>query len=109
MQDAVRKKVTLSGTTPAGPIDLSGHLLAGFYLPAGFDSTALTFQVADEEGGTYLDVYDSSGTEISVTCAAERHILIEPQTFAGARWLKVVPDTSQSPDLEITLVLIENV
>lgn len=96
--------IAASGTTSQA-VDLGEHLVAGIICPATLTGVALTFTASDAEDGTYQACYDASGNPISVTVAAGRHVLIEPQTFAGARWLKVVSGSTEAAAREITLVL----
>ena len=96
--------IEADGTT-SGPVDLTEWLLAGFMLPDTFTGTALTFEAAPTEDGTYRSVTNSSGTAISVTVATDAHVLIEPQTFAGVRWLKIVSGSTEGADRTIGLVL----
>ena len=93
-----------SGTTSQA-VDVGEWLIAGIVTPAALTGTALTFTGALEEGGTYRALVDSSGTPISVTVSADDHILIEPQTFAGVSWIKLVSGSAEAADREITLVL----
>ena len=44
-------------------------------MPAVWNGTAITFQASDEQGGTYKNVYDTGGTEISLTVANNRVIV----------------------------------
>lgn len=96
--------IASSGTT-SGAIDLGEWLIAGIITPSALTGTAFTFTASDTEDGTYNACHDSSGTAISVTVAASRHVLIEPQTFAGARWLKIVSGSAEGAARNITVVL----
>ena len=96
--------IASSGTTSQA-VDVGEWLIAGIVTPAALTGIAMTFTGALTEGGTYRPLRDSSGTAISVTVAASRHILVEPQTFAGARWLKLVSGTAEGAARTITLVL----
>jgi hypothetical protein len=46
---------------------------------------------------TYNNVYDTAGSEKTVTADASRHIIIDPQDFAGTQYLKVRSGTSGLP------------
>lgn len=106
MARASKTTVTIaSAATTSQAVDLGEYLLAGIITPAALSGTSFTFTASTEQEGTYNGCYDSSGTAISVTAAASRHILIEPQTFAGAGWLKLVSGSAEGADREITLVL----
>ena len=45
---------------------------AGLLMPSAFTGTAITFLACDTMDGTYLDVYDSDGNQVSVAVAASR-------------------------------------
>lgn len=106
--NTVHRTVTIaSGGTTSEAFDVSGELLAGIICPAEFDGTTITFTASDEPAGTFLACYATDGTAISVTTAASRHVLLEPQTFAGARFIKLVAGTAQTGDTEVTLVLVQ--
>ena len=94
-----------ASTTVSSAVDLGEWLIAGIICPTDLTSVAFTFEAADAEDGTYRACYDASGNAISVTVAADRHVLLEPQTFAGASWLKLVAGSAEAADREITLVL----
>ena len=106
MARASKTTVTIasSGTTSQA-VDLGEWLVAGIVTPAALTGVAFTFTASASETGTYNACYDSTGTAISVTVAPSRHILIEPQTFAGAQWLKLVSGSTEAAAREITLVL----
>lgn len=99
------------GATTSDVVDLDLYLLAGLRVDAEYDGTGVTFQAADEPDGTFLDCYDSSGTQITVTLVANsaRQVILEPQTFGGARFLRLVSNTAQDgADAVIELVLIQS-
>lgn len=95
-----------SGATTSAPVDVGEWLVAGIVTPAALTGTAFTFTAsARAETGTYRTCFDAAGTAISVAAAADRHILIEPQTFAGAGWLKLVSNAAEAAAREVTVVL----
>lgn len=110
MAASVQKNITIpNGATVSGlvDIDLSYHLLSGITFPAEFDGTAVTFKASASPDGTFYDVYNTAGTLLTVTTAASRHVLLEPQTFAGAQFLKLVCGTAQTGATVLTLNLLE--
>lgn len=57
------------------PVPIQDHVLVGLQLPAAWTAAALTFQAAQGVGkgdgtGTWGDVYDDSGTEVTIAAAA---------------------------------------
>lgn len=78
-------------------IDLGDRGLCAIIMPTSWDAANLTFQASSDIAGTYQNVYDSTGTELSVTAAAARHIVLTPASFAGMRFIKVRSGTSGTP------------
>ena len=104
MARASKTTVTIAGTTSQA-IDVGEHLVAGIVCPSALTGTSFTFTGALTEDGPYRSLVDSTGTNITVSVAADAHILIEPQTFAGVSWIKLVSGATEAADREITLVL----
>lgn len=89
--------------------NLGPFRLVGIVMPATWTAANLTFQVSDDAGTTYNNLYDDLGTEVTVTAAASRYIALDPAVFAGINYLKVRSGTSgsavnQGGDRTITLV-----
>jgi len=82
----------------SGAIDLTGHVLAGIFMPAAWTTGNLTFQAAiDTITGTYQNVFDNNGNELTVTAAAAEYLAIPPSLFYGLRFIKVRSGTSGTP------------
>jgi len=81
----------------SGEINLKGGRLFAIVMPAAWTTANLTFQAATLQGGTYNDVYDEDGTEVAVTAAASRLIILEPARWLGVRNLKVRSGTTGTP------------
>jgi hypothetical protein len=62
------------------------------FVPSGSSITSLTFSASHERGGTYCAAYSGS-TAVSLTVAAGRCYVL-PATLAGARFIKMVGNTS---------------
>lgn len=93
-----------SGDTVSGAADLSGKSLVGFYLPATMDGTAITFQIADEDGGTFIAVHDGAGAALSKTVAQNTFVPLNPADTAGWQHIKLVSGTTETADRVIKLV-----
>lgn len=92
--------VIANGESQSNVVDLEMYVLCGIHMPAGWTAAAITFLAGheNEDGGTdYLPIYDTTGSEVSVTTAAGRHVVIAPSVFAGVRWLKLRSGTSGTP------------
>lgn len=81
--------------TTSNAIDLQGTFLVGLIFPSTFDGTQLRFKVSND-GTTYQDYYNTSGTLITLTCGASRTVGIVPSDFAGFRYLQLVSVTTQT-------------
>ena len=86
-------------------LDMRGKTLVGLIMPAALTSTAITFTASETADGTFTALYDTSGTEISITVAASRYILIDPVDFASIRFLKIVMGSGEAEDRTITAVM----
>lgn len=88
---------------PAGASGLSAAINIGGTVPvaiviAGTWAAAnLTFSGSSTQDGTFYNLYDSSGNELTVTAAASRHIILTPANFASLNWLKIRSGTSGTP------------
>jgi hypothetical protein len=73
-----------------------GHYLAAIVMPAAWTAAGITFQ-ASADGVTYNDVHDINGTEISVTVAASRIIVLPPTDWYPVPFVRVRSGTSAVP------------
>jgi hypothetical protein len=93
--------------TISGDVDLGSSRLVGIAVPDSWQAASITFQVS-ADCSVYWDLYDATGTEYTVTAAAERHIAIPLADFIGVRCLRVRSGTSavtvDQPALSLTLV-----
>lgn len=96
--------IASSGTT-SGAVDLRGMTLCGFYMPAAFTGTTITFTAATAEAGTYLPVEDGDGASISKTVSASKYVKVDPADFAGIQFLKLVSGSSEGAERTITLAI----
>lgn len=105
-----RKTASIAnGASLSAAVSLETGRLFALQMPASWTTANLTFQ-ASHDGTTYADMYDEEGTEVTVTAAASRVIVLEPARWLGIRCLKVRSGTSGSPvnqgaAREITLLL----
>lgn len=99
-----------SGNSLSSGIDLGTARLARIVMPASWTAANLTFQTSPDNS-TWSDLYDSYGTEYTVTAAASRAIIIPLVDFIGVRYIKVRSGTAgaavaQGADRTLTLVLV---
>lgn len=91
-------------------IDTKGRTLVGIFMPASWTAASITFQAAITADGTYVDVYDTAGSELSVTADAGLYLPIDPINFWGLTHIKVRSGTSgsavsQGAERTLTLML----
>lgn len=97
----VRRQATLTATIANGAslsseIDLAGYSLAAIVMPSSWTTANLTFQASDVSGGTYNDIRDAAGNELSVVASASCVITDIPE-LAPIRFLKIRSGTSGTP------------
>jgi hypothetical protein len=95
----------------SGYTRLEGYTLVGMIMPSAWTAANITFESCATYDGTYLDVYDQDGTEVTVTVgSASDYIILEPAKFAGLGWTKLRSGTTGTPVQQaaartVTLVL----
>lgn len=90
-----------NGEALSGVLNVGERVPLLIYMPGTWTSAALTFQVSPD-GTTFYDLYDDSGTEVSVASAAvaaSRAIYLAGvvSLLAGAKFFKIRSGTSGSP------------
>lgn len=89
--------IPISTSIMAAGVDLQGCTPAAIEMPSAWDTGNLTFSVASTLSGTYKNVYDEFGTEVTVTAAASRFIRLSPADWWSMRYLKIRSGTSGTP------------
>jgi hypothetical protein len=93
----------------SGMVDLAGATVLGFELPETLTTTTLTFQAkarvaediqTDPGWEDWDDIYDDTGTELSVTVAGGRYVGLKSDkasVLSAVRYLRIRSGTSASP------------
>ena len=94
--------IIANGQSLSAEVDLAGATILAISMPAAFTGTVLTFQAARATGGTFRNIYDDSGTEVSLTVAADRMVAIDfaALKLAPFRYLKIRSGTAATPTAE---------
>lgn len=96
---------TNSGSVSSTGVDLGGTQLQAIVTPSSLDGTSFTFY-ASADGSTYNVMTNQQGTTISATVAASRYVSMDPTVnWRGARWVKLVSNSTESAARSITLVV----
>ena len=80
-------------TSLSSAVQIFGGLLSIIEMPAAWDAANLTFQTSGD-GTNYFNVYDDSGTEVTVTASTSRRIRLEPSQWAGIQYIKIRSGTA---------------
>lgn len=79
-----------NGESLSGEIDLSFARRIAIEMPAVWTAADLTFQAASASGGTFKDVYDDAGTEVTVKASAGQVVsLLNAQKLSALRYVKI--------------------
>lgn len=65
-----------SNEFPVGPFSI-----VGLIFPASVVSTSLTIKGSQSSGGTFTQIFDSSGNALTISCGASRIVYLEPSRF----------------------------
>lgn len=93
-----------NGATTSGAVDLKNKTLVGIEFPAALTGTSVSFTVARHGSTTFLPLYTSAGTRVSVTFTASSHIGLLASDFAGCEQVKIVSSASEGAERSITLI-----
>jgi len=85
-----------NGASLSAEIDLKGHQLAAIFMPGTWTTANLSYQASDQTGGTFQDVYDSAGNELTSIADASRTITDIPE-LGPIRFLKIRSGTTGTP------------
>ena len=88
-------------------VELNGHSVLRIAMPAGWDTADLTFQVSDDGGATFRNVYWDWGAEMVVDAAASTVVELSPFVrLSHVDQIKVRSGTSGSPVVQSGTVLV---
>lgn len=87
-----------NGASLSGALDLGSEKLFAVQMPASWTAAGLSFSVSTELAGTYTDLYDESGTEVTWTVSASRYVIVSnPSQWMGVRFIKIRSGTTGTP------------
>jgi hypothetical protein len=91
--------IASGGTESSAAVVGTGQFLPlGLYIPALTTSTAVTFKVAAETTDTFVPLYDTTNTLVSITAStsAARATALDPIIFGAWNCIKCVVADAQS-------------
>lgn len=81
----------LSGASLSNAALVGDQVFIGLQMPAAWSAASLSFQISYDNGLTFHDLYDDSGTEVVLSPAspAGKYLAITPDPFNGITLLKI--------------------
>lgn len=95
-----------NGATTTSARLVASETLVGIIFPSTLTGTAVSF-LASVDGTNYHAVYDATGTAVSVAVVASAYRALDPITFLGCMYIKVVSNATESGGDTIRLVMRE--
>lgn len=101
MRNKAKVQVTIAaGASLSGAANLGDKILCAIIVPATWTAAALTFQVSDDNGVTWYEMYDYLGNEENVAVGnvtAGGRFYVDPSDFASVDLIKVRSGTLAAP------------
>lgn len=95
--------IASSGTT-SGNLATNGGGLVGLIMPAAFTGTTMTFNGSDD-GANFYALYNTSGTQLSITVAVNRMILFTPGDLVGPQFIQLVSGSTEGSSRTIQCIV----
>jgi len=86
-----------SGQSLSAAIPIGEDIPVGIVMPATWTAAALTFQVSVDGGTTWVEMYDNTGTAVSLTVDINRYVQLAASSWFGINHIKIRSGTSGSP------------
>lgn len=68
-----RKQFTwANGSSNSPTLKTDGFITFGVYFPASFEPTTIKFQSFNDDANVWVDIYDKTGTLVTITSGASR-------------------------------------
>lgn len=83
-----------NGGTTSSAVLIRGYRRGAFYLPAEFNTDAITFEGAEKEDGTFAAVHNSAGAALGLTAASAAKWYQLPEALFGLGAIKIVTGTA---------------
>ena len=93
----------LNGATDSGAFNMKDVAFVGLIIPAAFTGASISFKVSDKSDGTFVQLYDETGTLVSVAVGASRAYAL-PAAISGWQYVKVVSASAEVADRVLTFV-----
>lgn len=109
LAEAKTASITItSGSTESTVFDMNNKLIVGFIFPAGYDGGNITIKGSDLSAGTYVDVWDSNGSQVTATVATGSRLVSlvgnSLQAVANIPYIKIVAGSAVTADRVIKVL-----
>lgn len=94
--------VNFTASATSAEAKLDGSTLCGMFIPAGFVGTSITFTACDTSGGTFLPVH-KDGAALTITVAASMYVALNPNDYAGLKFIKLVSSASETAVVKLAV------
>ena len=86
-------------------VNVENMLLCGVVFPATMTGTTITFDYAGDNS-SWVDVFETDGTEVSYTVSADNVVRIDPSgwAFASNGYIRVTSSGTEAADRKIKLL-----
>ena len=94
-----------TSTTTSTLITLGGFTPVGIYFPAVMTGSTVSFTASPTAGGTFVPVKDATGTLTMVATGSLTYVALDPKTFEGINFLKIVSASTEAAARTLILSL----
>lgn len=96
--------LSTAATGLSSMVDLEGYSFFAINMTTAWDTANITLQACPTGDGTFQDVYDDNGTEVTITAAASRIITVNTNLYnlAPLRFIKLRSGTTATPVAQST-------
>lgn len=89
-----------AGTALSNGAAIGDHVLVGIQMPAAWTAAAMTFQVSDDAGVTWVNLSDDTGAEVKLAAnptAGARIAILNLSPFVSVTFIKIRSGTGAAP------------
>lgn len=105
LRDVETQTLTIAnGATTSDAFAAGGLAMFGIIMPAAFTGTSITFTVSSTFAGTYVPLYDSTGTAVTATTAGTSRAIDCPTQLAAFPFWKIVSGSTEGGARSIVVI-----
>lgn len=93
-----------NGQSASSVVDMQDFSMVGLIIPIAFTGTTITFN-GSHDNINFYPLYNTAGTQLSITVGPDRWVEFSPGDFAGVRFLSFVTGSLQAQNTILTVVV----